>query len=115
MKPKAICSVPCGQRYRGKRYVRCAVVVVMSSLYGHKEIVVRDIIAESPADAIELVRREHAEICAKNPDSIRPVEFHSWGVKGGHVFRYSGWETLIGEAIFRARNPDKQFEFNFNA
>ena len=99
MKTKPIPAVPCRNTYKGKRYYRFAVVTRVSTLAWSRETVHRNVIAASASDAIELVREDVYRAFAKNPKSLRPVEFFTWGVKGGETHRFSGWESCVAGAM----------------
>lgn len=108
MKPKPIPAVPCLDTYRGKRYYKFTVMTVTSGLFWAKKRVFSPVIAESPASAIEVVREEIYKEVAKNPDKLNPMEFLTWGVKGGLTHRFSGWESMVGGALMYQVTPTMQ-------
>lgn len=99
MKITPVKAVPCLNTYRGKRYYKFTVVTQVSTLFWKKHVVWAPIIAATPSDAIELVREEVYKKFAKSPQSIRPVEFFTWGIKGGETHRFSGWESCVAGAM----------------
>lgn len=108
MKPKPIPAVPCMNTYKGKRYYKFTVVVQASGLFWRKQVTHGPIIAESPAAAIEVVREGIYKAIAKNPDRMHPMEFFTWGVKGGVTHRFSGWESMVGGALMYRVTPAMQ-------
>lgn len=107
---KPVPARPCGFTFHGRRYLRCTVGVIIEKLVGAR--LVRHewavpVIAESPAAAIRLVQGEVLDKLTRNPVAAEPVNFVSWGVRGGEVRRFSGWNTLFGHAVF-ARDRDVQ-------
>lgn len=105
LKPRPIPAVPCLDTYRGKRYYKFTVVTETSGLFWSKKRVFSPVIAESPVAAIELVREEVFKEVAKNPDKLHPMEFLTWGVKGGLTHRFSGWESMVGGALMHRVTP----------
>lgn len=99
MKITPVKAVPCLNTYKGRKYYKFTVVTQVSTLFWKKHVVWAPIIAASPSDAIELVREEVYKKFAKSPQSIRPVEFFTWGVKGGETYRFSGWESIVAGAM----------------
>lgn len=105
MKPKPIPAVPCLNEYKGKRYFKFHVVVQGSGLFWVKRQTFGPIIAASASDAIEVVREEIFKTMARKPDLMRPLEFFTWGVKGGVTHRFSGWESTVGGAMMHRVTP----------
>lgn len=105
MKPKPIPAVPCLDTYKGRRYYRFTVVTQTSGLFWSRKRVFSPVIAESAVAAIELVRDEIFREAAKNPEKLHPVEFFTWGVKGGVTHRFSGWESMVGGALMHRVSP----------
>lgn len=105
MKPDPIPAVRCLDTYRSKRYYKFTVVTITSGMFWSKKRVYSPIIAESPASAIEVVREEIYKEFAKTPDKIQPMEFLTWGVKGGLTHRFSGWESMVGGAMMHLVTP----------
>ncbi len=91
--------------YKGKRYHKHTVLVVISNIDGEREVKFPDVIAESPARAIDAVRDEVMTLLAKQPERMYPLNFYSWGPKGGETYRFSGWTSLVGECIWRNVRP----------
>lgn len=99
MKITPVPAVPCLNTYKGKRYYKFTVVTQVSTLFWKKRITWAPVIAANASDAIELVREEVYKAFAKSPQSIKPVEFFTWGVKGGETHRFSGWESCVAGAM----------------
>lgn len=105
MKPKPIPAVPCMNTYKGEKYYKFHVVVQTSGLFWSKSQTYGPIIATSAGDAIEVIREEIYKTIAKKPELMRPMEFFSWGVKGGVTHRFSGWESMVGGAMMHRVTP----------
>jgi hypothetical protein len=105
MKITPVKAVPCLNQYKGRKYYKFTVVTQVSTLFWKKHVTWAPVIAASASDAIELVREEVYKKFAQSPQSIRPVEFFTWGVKGGLTHRFSGWESMVGGAIMHRVTP----------
>lgn len=104
-KPDPIKAVPCMNKYKGRQYYKFHVVVQGSGLFWVKRQTFGPVIAASPSDAIEVVREDIYKTVARKPNLMRPLEFFTWGVKGGETYRFSGWESIIGGAMMHRVTP----------
>lgn len=93
---------PCDTKYKGRQFYKFHVLISQSGVARQPwqcQRLIKDVIAEKPADAINWVR-----------DNVPPLIEHypcNWstrGVKGGHTHRFAGWNTIIGEELFKARH-----------
>lgn len=88
--------------YRGKQYYRFSVLISQSGVAREPwqcQRLIKDVIAEKPADAINWVRDNVPPLIAQYP-----CNWSTRGVKGGRTHRFAGWETVIGQELFKARH-----------
>ena len=84
-------------KLNGSRVFLFRVLIRQSNCRTEKSQVV-DVIAKSSTDAVNLVRDEVIKVVE------HPTEIECAGPQGGRVHRFIGWETMIGEQVFRSRN-----------
>lgn len=93
---------PCDTKYKGKQYYRFAVLISQSGVARQPwqcQRLIKDVIARNGGDAIRWVRDNV-------PPLIKdyPCNWSTRGVQGGVKFQYAGWNTVIGEELFKARH-----------
>lgn len=117
---KPIPAIPCGIRPNGKRYFRFTVCAHQEGLAPHYEWGVGldpgfwecnwrcEVIAESAASAIDCVRAELPNLPLVNG---YPINWHSWGPRGGETYRFDGYESLIWREMCASRTTERQLTF----
>lgn len=100
-------AVPCGIRPHGRRFFTHTVLAVQEGLHGGnlwRRTRTWQVIAESPAAAIDRIRKDWGQL-----DLLyHPVNWYSWGPRGGETYRFDGWESLIGREMLAARPTTRQ-------
>lgn len=85
----------CGLKVGGHQVLRVPVLVRQSWLdreYQEQSAWI-EVLAHSVVDAVNLVRDEVA------PFVKRPTELLAWGVRGGEVHRFIGWDSIVGAQL----------------
>jgi hypothetical protein len=85
-------------KYKGRTYSRYTVRVTQSGIGWQNSLDV-EIVAATPADAVNAVQRELA------PKVEQPTEFETVGPAGGRHSRFTGWESMVAAKMFACR-PD---------
>lgn len=94
-------AVPCLDLYRKRRFYRFSVLISQSGVARQPwqcQRLIKDVIAEKPEHAIEWVRENIPPLIKEYP-----CNWSTRGVKGGLKHRFAGWNTIIGEELFKAR------------
>ena len=88
--------------YKGRALYRIPARIVFNNSGGRLSdwlsppVVEMEVIAQSAAQAANWARDNEV------PPGVAEVEIHAWGVNGGHIQRFIGWESAMASLMLTA-------------
>lgn len=92
--------------YKGRAVYRVPVMAVFNDSTQCRTVakVETTVISQSATEAANWLRDKYA--------GIPEAEFYAWGIKGGEVYRYIGWESALWQQLM-ASPAHAQLSLNF--